>query len=599
MSQRMLITALSVTAAVVACAGPHPAVTPAALAPAALAPAAWTAQRLGAHAQSANLPISFSIQKPVLNGSTLKLYAYPLTWRGPLAVPPAQSLALTAGVGAGAAACTTSGGGRTCSLSASVPKGIDAVVALLLAQNQVIARGFATVNAGAGSSLSLVAGNVPIASLALSAPTSLGTAKRSFSVGVAALTASGAAALLGQSRSIVVNLYGPAGAVPQPQASVNLSGATAPFVYSGTSFVNPMTVTAVTGTMSNTTRIFPQRTVPLACAPLGNTPVFTVGEPSIPHGFSMTASVAGSTPVAVSLDTGSTSFAIAQTKLSGAQMSQLIGPGQYAQQTYEPSGLTIRGYYYLAPVTLSDQASGTLGTTVPMEVFVTTQACPKGQPCVVDTGTQYMGVGFGRPTPSQRTEPGLMNGPMENAFLQLTAVVQGTMHPGFVLTGNSVTVGVNAAQATGFQMEQLTPFRGRAGDWNGPPACLSFSGSGTYECGSMLLDIGIASMFIRPTSAVNSPTSVQVVSPQQNTPLLNYQFPYPVPASATPPAPSPNGANPIDWEAPGSTAYVNTGRNALAAANYLYDAGCGKVGFQALSSVARRRLLRAIAPSGT
>ncbi|HVA34526.1 MAG TPA: hypothetical protein VNG31_10280 [Candidatus Baltobacteraceae bacterium] len=94
----------------------------------------------------------------------------------------------------------------------------------------------------------------------------------------------------------------------------------------------------------------------------------------------------------------------------------------------------------------------------------------------------------------------------------------------------------------------------------------------------MLLDIGIDSMFVN-ASTPSPITSIQVVSPQQSAPVLSYSFAYPVTAGATPPAPNPSASPPIIFLAPSPPAFVNTGRNALAAANYFYDAGCGTVGF--------------------
>jgi hypothetical protein len=223
------------------------------------------------------------------------------------------------------------------------------------------------------------------------------------------------------------------------------------------------------------------------------------------------------------------------------------------------------GHYYLAPVTLSDR-QGTIGTTVPMEVLV------------LDGGsTSYMGVGFGRPSP--KPTQFLLKAPTENAFLQLSDVVTGSMHPGFVLTPNALSIGINRANAAGFSFTKLQPFAGRPGDWHGPSVCVRFN-AGKYHCnGSMLLDIGIHSMYVQ-APAPQPLTSIQIVAPSKKQPFLNYTFPYPVPAEATPPAPDPSASPPIRFPKPGSSIFVNTGRYALAAAHYLYDSGCGRVGFK-------------------
>jgi hypothetical protein len=171
-----------------------------------------------------------------------------------------------------------------------------------------------------------------------------------------------------------------------------------------------------------------------------------------------------------------------------------------------------------------------------------------------------------------------MDGPLESTFMQLADVVEGSMHPGFILTPNELTIGINATNAAPFPMVTLSPFPGRTGDWSGPPACVTFNSSGSPECGSMLLDIGINSMFLsaqHPSGVSN----ISIVSPNEQSPLLSYRF-NPANPSPTPPAPTK-----VAWVAAnGSSVFVNTGRDALAAANYLYDAGCGKVGFEATSS---------------
>lgn len=256
----------------------------------------------------------------------------------------------------------------------------------------------------------------------------------------------------------------------------------------------------------------------------------------------------------------------------------MIGPGQSAQQTYEPSGVTIKGNYYLAPVTLYDRSGRQLGETVPMEVLVTTQACDKSGAWGIDKSTAYMGVGFGRPAPDPSEEPGLMNGPEENAFLQLAPIVQGTMHPGFGLTPAMLTIGRNRTTEKKFPSVALTPFPDRPGDWRGPPACVRFNG-GSYQCGRMLVDIGINTMFVtavRP-STINH---IEIAAPSPKRPLLHYAFDYPVRPDATPPAPNGSGSEPVAFAHTPPPVFINTGRDVLAAVSYSYDAGCGRVGLR-------------------
>jgi len=389
-------------------------------------------------------------------------------------------------------------------------------------------------------------------------------------VGATAYAGDGRAAMLDpSSQRIDVRVYGPDGVVPAPQATVGGTGLAAAFRYSGRAFANPMTVTAVLGTMSNTAQIFPRASMPAACAPLGDSATIHVAEPrSVRRGFGLSASIAGGKVVHVGLDTGSTSLAIAKSKLAGALEDELIGPGRSAQVTYQPSGVTLYGNYYLAPVALfGKDGKKKLGTTVPMEVFVATMQCTKGRvpPCPADTGTAYMGVGFGRPSPKPPRLPGLplMATPLENAFMQLADVVQGPMHPGFVLSPDGLTIGLDRASATGASFVGLSPYPERFGDWQGPPACIRFD-AGAFQCGRMLVDIGIGSMFVHAKRPARFDT-IGIVSPNAGRPLVRYAVD---PKTVT-----------IRFVHPSQPVFVNTGRDLLAAATFLYDAGCGRAGF--------------------
>jgi hypothetical protein len=565
---------LAAAAVLVACGGGK----------ATLPPSAMTSQYRATNALESigaktSLAITLTIGKGAQRAHKLRLYAYPLSSSGPQAAPPPSSLRTSADVGRKSPICQAIQGGRSCGFSATVPVGNDAIVAILTAGKYIFGEAFASVVTSDSTTLALDADDATPASLDVVTPLAV-TKRATFNVGVSALTSNGATIILPLQNAIAVRVYGPSGVVPSPAATVGGSGVTAPFRYSGKPFVNAMTVTAVTGTMSATAQVFPSAKEPLACAPLSDTDVFTVPEPTIyPKGFALHASIAGSKPVSVGLDTGSTSFLIAKKKIVALRPSELIGPGQAAQEKLEPSGITIYGNYYLAPVSIYDK-DGTheLGRTVPMEVLVATMACDKGKspPCPPAT-TAYMGVGFGRPSPAPTSSAGLLPTPLENVFMQLAQIVQGKMHPGFGLSPNLLTIGVNKTAATGFSFTKLDPFPGRPGDWQGPAACLRFDNAGAYQCGHMLLDIGIDSMFITAVTPSPSPDDIEVVAPRAKRASLQYSFGYPVKPQATPPAPTK-----VDFRTPGPSAsiFVNTGRDALAAATYLYDAGCGRVGFK-------------------
>jgi hypothetical protein len=303
-------------------------------------------------------------------------------------------------------------------------------------------------------------------------------------------------------------------------------------------------------------------------------------------GFHINASLGGGSIVnGVQLDTGSTGFLIDATVLENAPPANVVGPGQIGFETLEPSGRTYVGHYWLAPVGLFGPGSGqAIDQTVPMEVLGVEFICVPGSQCQTATGVALMGVGFGRPTPPPGQE--YLKTPLENAFLQLQDAVEGNLHSGYILATDHLWLGLNQQGTSTFpstSFVQLKKFKQRPGDWQGVPACLTFNAQ-TPQCGSMLLDIGIDSMIAAGFNTPSPLSQITVQAPNATAPILNYSFPFPVAQNATPPAPDPNGIGPgvaiqFDGVKAPATPFVNTGRDAIAAADYLYDADCGRVAF--------------------
>jgi hypothetical protein len=395
-----------------------------------------------------------------------------------------------------------------------------------------------------------------------------------------------------QSELVTVTVYAPPGAVTPPSVVVPLTGntATARFTYNGTYFSTPMTVTAVLGNGSMTAPVFMAHHVPCT---YGSTPAFLVSQRDplqygASGGFRLRMSIAGGDVRGVQLDTGSTGFLISASALKKSNPQQIVGPGQIGFETLEPSGLMFVGHYYLAPVTLMDpNKSQVIAQTIPMEVLAVEFVCSPGSKCKPENSVALMGVGFGRPTPP----PGqlYLKTPLENTFLQLQDAVEGTLHSGYVLSKDHLWLGLSGQSTSNFEpssFARLKKFPQRPGDWEGPPGCLSFN-RGSYQCGSMLLDIGISGMiaagFAKQQLGPSSLEQIAVEAPSPTQPTLSYSFTYPVASAATPPAPDPNflgQGHSIEWlPSSGPTPFLNTGRSAIAAADYLYDAACGYVGF--------------------
>jgi hypothetical protein len=534
--------------------------------------------------KASTLTVTLNVAKKFVSADRMTVVAYVLPSTGPAATPPPSSL--TSSFNLTASACsTTSTGQRVCIFPARVPIGTDAVIVTLFRnKTAVIDRTLMATSVGPTPAAASFSAEGVAASLTVIAP--LISGPNDFRVAVTPIAADGSVILNNNAKTpMTVRVYAPPKAVTGtgnaagvPFATVGGPGASAGFHYSGAAFANPMTVTAVRGTSSITGLLFPAASpAPRVCAKLGDTNASTVSETSpVTNGFFLKMSIAGGPQTGVQLDTGSTGLLINAAYIKNASASQLIGPGQAGQETLEPSGIVEKGNYYLAPVTLYSNSGATIGKTVPMEVLVVNQKCTTSGSCTPDTSTTYLGAGFGRPTPAPGT--GYLKSPLENALLQLTDIVRGPMHPGYILSNSSLTVGVNRTNAAGYAFTSLTPFTGRPGDWQTPPGCIGFNGAAP-SCGTMLLDVGIDTMFV--TAPRPSPiTEVSIMAPTVTNPSLSYSFAYPVQPGATPPAPHPTTA-PIVFSPYTSMTTFNTGRGPLAIRSYLFDSACGRTGFKA------------------
>lgn len=218
-----------------------------------------------------------------------------------------------------------------------------------------------------------------------------------------------------------------------------------------------------------------------------------------------------------------------------------------------------------------------------------------------------MGVGYDRGVPAAR-----------NPFLNLTQMRAGSMSPGYIVSASGITLGVSKQALQGFSMIPLqraaaSGGAGAGADWQAPNACASFPASGSdYQvCGKLLPDTGINYMMLTPTrqppvpgqlqqkivmpakpastasgrassaTALVVPEATQValaVGPAGN-PVFSYDFKV---GGATPATP-----DSVQWRGPldAPPAHINSGRHILAAADYAYDAACGRAGFRAAAAV--------------
>jgi hypothetical protein len=290
-------------------------------------------------------------------------------------------------------------------------------------------------------------------------------------------------------------------------------------------------------------------------------------------GWHLTVSIAGGKRRGVQIDTGSIGFVVGRNAIG----PNAVGPLAAGQQEYTSNGLILLGHYYRAVVTF--ESAGSRAITVPVTMLgVEKLACdPKYPKCSIRNrsaqGVGVLGVGFGRKE-SIGTNP----------FLQIAAMVRGSMHPGYIVSTSSVTLGLTAENTRGFR---FIPLIRNGSDWLGATGCFGFPGRPGYErmCGTILVDTGIPSMIVSLAAALRPPdlktdipsgTAIAIAAPAFDNAEVSYRFSVGDRGAPTPSA--------IRWsKATGDNAFVNTGRNLIRAYDYLYDAKCGRIGFRANS----------------
>ena len=287
-------------------------------------------------------------------------------------------------------------------------------------------------------------------------------------------------------------------------------------------------------------------------------------------GWHVSVTIAGGKKRSVQIDTGSIGFVVGRNAVG----PHATGPLSAGRQEYTSNGLILLGHYFRAPVTF--ESAGARSTTVPiMLLAVERLACdPKYPKCSLrgrsTQGIGVLGVGFAR-----KESIG------SNAFLQLAGMVSGSMHPGYIVAEDGITLGLTAENTRGFQFIQLS--RGPH-DWLGAPGCFGFPGKRGYEriCGTLLVDTGLGSMIVSRAAALRPPdlrggladgTAMAIASPAFEKPIMHYRFSVGDRGPLSPAS--------IRWSsAAGNGAFVNTGRDVIRGYDYLYDAKCGRVGFR-------------------
>jgi hypothetical protein len=291
-------------------------------------------------------------------------------------------------------------------------------------------------------------------------------------------------------------------------------------------------------------------------------------------GWHLAVSIAGGRRRSVQIDTGSIGLVVGRNAIG----SSAVGPLASGRQEYTSNGLILLGHYYRVVVTF--ESTGSRAVTVPITILgVEKLACdPKYPKCSISKRSAQsvgvLGVGFGR-----KEKIG------SNPFLQIDGMVRASMHPGYVVSKNGVTLGLTAENTRGFR---FIPLIRSGGDWRGAPGCFGFPGRPGYErvCGTILVDTGIPSMIVSRAAALRPPdlktdipagTAVAIAAPAFDNAVVSYRFSVGDRGALTPSA--------MRWsKATRDNAFVNTGRNVIRTSDYLYDARCGRIGFRANNS---------------
>lgn len=290
------------------------------------------------------------------------------------------------------------------------------------------------------------------------------------------------------------------------------------------------------------------------------------------------------------MDTGSTGVVMAATSIAGFGRLTPLGPGEI---TYTSSGRIMRGVNVEVPVTIVG-ADGSQVTTRPIPVLAVTRIdCLRtARDCRPDAAPRrvaMLGIGFAR---ARDRQPGA--GPARNPFLNLpgmgaTGAAAGPLGRGYVVTRQGVQVRLAREDGASFRKVALKR-DAAAGDFAPVPACLALDNRTPAACGTLLLDTGVATMFLTLPPAQTE--GLETLDPRGARVLAD--------GVALSIRPGPDAAAPAYGFTVGDRddavvpervilvgrgqrpPFVNTTVRALNAFDYLFDAEAGAVGFRPL-----------------
>jgi hypothetical protein len=281
------------------------------------------------------------------------------------------------------------------------------------------------------------------------------------------------------------------------------------------------------------------------------------------------------------LDSGSTGIVVGATSILDFERLPKIADGQL---TYTSSGRIMLGQWVLTPLVLHG-ADGTRIQTEPMPVLAVTQVqcLRRARNCAPREDVRHIGmigIGFARERDRQAQST-----PDKNPLLRiLDGGAGGERRSGYVLTSRGIHVGLTADNTAGefryIKLDRQHPERSMRGDWSAVPACISIERAAPPSCGTMLVDTGVADMFMTTSPAQAGAargsfalgTEVTILAGSGSDPAELYSFRV---GDASPAAP-----RSIHLRVSRSRSFVNTSFHILNAFDFLYDADGGYAGFR-------------------
>lgn len=348
---------------------------------------------------------------------------------------------------------------------------------------------------------------------------------------------------------------------------------------------------------------YPKKTIPLKT-------------PAGPGGFYVDVKVGGGPARTLQVDTGSTGVALWRKYIG--QSTPMDPPPPQNFIYYNSSRKALCGEWVLSSVEIGDGKNPSLVSIPAMPVLAVDYMCigePANTACGCTKRIEHLpdlgmlGVGFDRGFG--------MGGARENPFLRLPEMETGDIHRGYVITTEGITLGMNADDVRGFQLLPLTkavPDSPRPDweEWRQARGCVAITGGGIKQpgrkvCGEILMDTGVDTMYL--SYAQTTLPAFTPAIPQKGTDLwccshgtcgfhgpqraqVTVSWPDTGEPKFTYRAQAPDG---FDWRQQNPTTafihgttlpdrgeklFVNTSRQLLAQADYLYDATCGYVGFR-------------------